>query len=99
MILGKVMGTVVSTVKHPEYVGHKLLIVQPVDCAGAPAGESFLAVDDVQAGVGDTVLAIREGNGARQIFHKTDFPIRAVIVGIVDEINVPQSGISQGGAK
>ena len=89
MILGKVVGTVVSTVKHPEYVGHKLLIVQPVDPSGVPAGESFLAVDDVQAGVGDTVLAIREGNGARQIFKRKDFPIRAVIVGIVDAVNVP----------
>jgi microcompartment protein CcmK/EutM len=99
LILGKVTGTVVSTVKHPEYVGHKLLIVQPVDCDGAPKGESFLAVDDVQAGVGDTVLAIREGNGARQIFKKTDFPIRAVIVGIVDQIDVPGVNGCQGGAK
>lgn len=89
MILGKVIGTVVSTVKHPEYKGLKLLVVQPVNGEGKPAGESFIAVDDVQAGVGDTVLAIREGNGARQIFKRTDFPIRAVIVGIVDDVNIP----------
>jgi len=89
LILGKVIGTVVSTVKHPEYKGLKLLVVQPVNGEGKPAGESFIAVDDVQAGVGDTVLAIREGNGARQIFKRTDFPIRAVIVGIVDDVNIP----------
>lgn len=90
MILGRIAGTVVSTVKHPEYVGHKLLVVQPVDPSGRPNGESFLAVDDVQAGVGDMVLAIREGNGARQIFKRRDFPIRAVIVGIVDAVNIPE---------
>ncbi|HNU68095.1 MAG TPA: EutN/CcmL family microcompartment protein [Myxococcota bacterium] len=90
MILGRIAGTVVSTVKHPEYVGHKLLVVQPIDPTGRPNGESFLAVDDVQAGVGDTVLAIREGNGARQIFKRRDFPIRAVIVGIVDAVNIPE---------
>lgn len=88
MILGKVIGTVVSTIKHPEYKGLKLLVVLPVDGDGKPAGESFIAVDDVQAGIGDTVLAIREGNGARQIFKRTDFPIRAVIVGIVDDVNI-----------
>ena len=90
MILGRIAGTVVSTVKHPEYVGHKLLIVQPIDATGADSGESFIAVDDVQAGVGDRVLAIREGNGARQIFKRTDFPIRAVIVGIVDDVNITE---------
>lgn len=92
MILGKVVGTVVSTVKHPEYVGHKILVVQPVDASGDASGDSFIAVDDVQAGVGDTVLAIREGNGARQIFKRTDFPIRAVIVGIVDGVDIPTDG-------
>lgn len=91
MILGKIIGTVVSTVKHPEYRGLKLLVVQPINPAGGAAGESFLAVDDVQAGVGDTVLAIREGNGARQIFKRKDFPIRAVIVGIVDEVDIPSN--------
>jgi len=89
LILGRIIGTVVSTVKHPEYKGLKLLVVQPVDTNGAASGDSFIAVDDVQAGVGDTVLAIREGNGARQIFKRRDFPIRAVIVGIVDDVNVP----------
>lgn len=91
MILAKVIGTVVSTVKHPEYKGLKLLVVQPVNTDGVAAGDSFLAVDDVQAGVGDMVLAIREGNGARQIFKRHDFPIRSVIVGIVDEVNVPSN--------
>jgi len=88
LILGRVIGTVVSTVKHSEYKGLKLLVVQPVGTDGAARGDSFLAVDDVQAGVGDTILAIREGNGARQIFGRKDSPIRAVIVGIVDQINV-----------
>ncbi|MBM4388815.1 MAG: EutN/CcmL family microcompartment protein [Deltaproteobacteria bacterium] len=91
MHIAKVIGTVVSTVKHPKYKGLKLLIVQPVDQNGRETEQSFLAVDVVQAGVGDTVLVIREGNGARQIFREPVLPIRSVIVGIVDRIDVQES--------
>ena len=86
MTLAKVIGTVVSTIKHPEYVGYKLFVVQPVDEDGHNLGESFLAVDVVQSGVGDTVLVMREGNGIRQIFRKKILPIRSAIVGIVDHV-------------
>lgn len=88
MVLAKVIGTVVSTIKHPEYHAHKLLIVRPVDEAGLPAGDSFLAVDHAQAGNGDTVLVLREGNGVRQILGKKNLPIRSIIVGIVDQVNL-----------
>lgn len=86
MVLAKVIGTVVSTIKHPAYHALKLLVVRPVDHDGKPAGESFLAVDDVQAGVGDTVLVLREGNGVRQILRTKNLPIRSIIVGIVDDV-------------
>ena len=89
MILGKVTGTVVATAKHPSYVGKKLMIVEPIDERRAPAGPEFLAVDDAQAGVGDTVLVLKEGNGVRQILHRTDpdpLPILELIVGIVDHV-------------
>ena len=90
MILGRVTGTVVATVKHPAYVGRKLLSVVPIDAEGAIAGREFLAVDNAQAGVGDTVLVLIEGNGVRQILGDNggQLPILELIVGIVDEVEV-----------
>lgn len=90
MTLARVIGTVVSTVKHPDYRGLKLFVMQPVDEFGRETDVSFLAVDVVQAGIGDLVLVIREGNGARQIFGKPILPIRSVIVGVVDEVQVEE---------
>ena len=88
MTLCKVMGNVVATAHHPSFDGRKLLIVQPLDEKGAHAGDSFLAVDRVQAGVGDTVLVNQEGNGARQLLKMgQQVPIRSLIVGVVDEVH------------
>lgn len=87
MTLGKVVGNVVSTIKHPDCDGYKLLVVQPVDAAGNPYGKSMLAVDAVQAGIGDTVLVIDEGGSGRDVLGAPDRrTIRTVIAGIVDEI-------------
>jgi len=86
MILGKVIGNVVSTIKLPIYQGYKILIVQPVNDKEEPQGESVLALDTVQAGVGDTVLVIDEGNSSRLIMNNPTAPVRTVIVGIVDAI-------------
>jgi len=87
MILGRVIGNAVSTVKHPCFEGKSVLIVQPVGLDGKTAqGASFLSVDSVQAGVGDLVLAAREGNTARQILGSDDDPLHSVILGVVDEI-------------
>jgi microcompartment protein CcmK/EutM len=87
--LCRVKGNVVATVKHATYVGHKLMIVQPVDERGADVGTDFLAVDLVQAGPGDKVLVMQEGNGVRQILKQQKLPIRSVIIGIVDQIDAP----------
>jgi len=87
MILGKVIGNVVSTIKVNGYESKKILIVQPIDPAGKPIGKSFLAVDAAQAGVGDTVIVLDEGNSARAVINEPDsFTIKTVIAGIVDEI-------------
>lgn len=86
MILGKVIGTVVSTIKLDIYKGYKLLIVRPVDPEGKPSGKTVLAIDTVQAGTGDTVLVIDEGNSARVIIDDPSAPVRCVIAGIVDEV-------------
>jgi ethanolamine utilization protein EutN len=87
MILGRVCGTVVSTVQHPFYQGKKQLIVRYVTPDGAFDGDRYVvAVDLVGAGVGETVIVEDEGNSARQLMGSTDAPVRSVIVGIVDEV-------------
>jgi len=90
MKLCRVVGTLVATVKHPAFAGHKLLMCQPVDESGKERGEALLAVDRAQAGVGDTVLVNQEGNGSRQMLGSIDgkLPIRSVIVGVVDDVHV-----------
>lgn len=88
MKLCRVLGPVVATAKHPSYLGRKLLAVQPVDERGQDTGASFLAVDDVQAGRGDVVLVMQEGNGVRQLLKTKELPIRSLIVGIVDRVSV-----------
>ena len=98
MKICRVVGTVVGAAHHPAYDSHKPLVVAPLDEAGEPAGASFLAVDTVQAGVGDQVLVNQEGNGAGQILMRHGTPpgipegerrppIRSLIVGIIDEVD------------
>jgi len=88
MILGKVVGTVVTTISHRDYKNRRLLIVQPLVLAGDSPGEDFVALDNTQAGIGDTVLVNREGNGARQVLKNPDACVISVIVGIVDSVYV-----------
>jgi ethanolamine utilization protein EutN len=87
MILAKIIGNVVSTIKAKGYESKKILIVQPIDTNGNLIGKSFLAIDAVQAGVGDIVLVLDEGNSARTILNGPDsLTVKTVIVGIVDQI-------------
>ena len=88
MYVGRVIGNVVATIKHPAFAHRKLMLVQRLDLAGHPTSTYDITVDDVQAGVGDTVLILDEGSGARQILQGDVLPIRAVIVGIVDEVSI-----------
>lgn len=91
MIYGRVIGHVVSTIKHPTYLGRTVLIVQPIDEHDRDEGDSFLAVDNAQAGPGDRVLVLSEGNGIRQIFGVKELPVRRLIVGIVDAVDRPDA--------
>jgi ethanolamine utilization protein EutN len=84
MILGKVTGTVVTTISHPAFKNRRLLVGQPLSMDGRAEGDDFIALDNTQAGIGDTVLVNREGNGARQVLKNPDAPVISVIVGIVD---------------
>ena len=88
MKIAKVVGTVVSTISAPVFDGQRLLLCDYVDPTGEPTGDYVIAVDVVDAGSGETVLVLDEGNGARQIVEMTIAPIRAVVVGVVDEINL-----------
>jgi ethanolamine utilization protein EutN len=83
----RVVGPMWATVKHPAFAGRTLFVVQPIDEHGLDAGTSFVAIDNVQAGVGDKVIVLTEGNGVRQILKMGDqVPIRSMIVGIVDHV-------------
>ena len=87
MILGKVVGTVVTTISHRDFKNRRLLVVQPLGLPGDTAGDDdFIALDNTQAGIGDTVLVNREGNGARQALKNPDGCVISVIVGIVDSV-------------
>jgi ethanolamine utilization protein EutN len=86
MIVGTVTGTIHSTINHPFYDARRLLVVEREDAAGRLTGAYLVAVDTVDAGVGQRVLVLDEGTGARQVLASTDGPVRSVIVGIVDEV-------------
>ncbi|MCH8912407.1 MAG: EutN/CcmL family microcompartment protein [Planctomycetes bacterium] len=101
MILGRVQGQVVSTIKHEAYTGHRMLLLDRIDAAGKELGGYLVAVDAVGATVGQTVLVIDEGNSARQVLgdpsaptRTAGLPIRSVIVGIVDDVHMIDSGRS-----
>lgn len=88
MILGRVVGTMTATLGHGFYAGRKLLLVEKSAPSGAPLADYLIAVDTVGAGVGERVLVLDEGTGARQVLASADGPVRSVIVGIVDRVDV-----------
>lgn len=88
MILGKVSGTIHSTINHKFYDNRKLLVVDKLDLDGKPTGAYLIVVDQVGAGAGETVLVIDEGNSARQIVKDDMAPLRSIIVGIVDHVHI-----------
>jgi microcompartment protein CcmK/EutM len=87
MILGRVVGEIHSTINHPFYDAKKLLVVERIAPDGVPSGGYLIAVDTVGAGVGQPVLVLDEGNGARQVVGSSSAPVRSVIVGIVDRVS------------
>ncbi len=88
MVIGRVVGTVVTTISHPHYKNRRLLVVQPLALAGQPEDGDFLALDNSHAGIGDTVLVNREGNGARQVLNNPEGAVISVIVGIIDSVDL-----------
>ena len=87
MFLARVTGEVVATIKHPHLKGRKLLLVAPEGAPGRPAAAPVIALDTVDAGVGDRVLVADEGNAAAQVLGMPRGPVRTVVVGVVDEVH------------
>ncbi len=88
MQIAKVVGEVVATQKHASHEALKLLLVAPLDLAGAERGAPFVAVDSVSAGVGDCVLLATDGWAAMTAVDRPRSPIDAAIIGIIDEIHL-----------
>jgi ethanolamine utilization protein EutN len=89
MLLARIVGTVVATRKDPRLVSNKLLLARPVDPRGKVEGNYLVAVDTVDAGVGETVLIV-SGSSARMAAGMKDCPVDAVVVGIIDAVDVSE---------
>ena len=89
MLLAKVKGNLVSTQKNSHLVGHKLLLVQAVDTLNNFIGnKDVVAIDMVDAGIGDTVLLVQEGKAVQQILGHKKAPVHSIIVAVVDSIDI-----------
>jgi len=97
MFLARVVGEVVSTHKNEHIKGKKLLIVRRLDLDGGPEDVTeVIAIDVVGAGVGEKVLVVQEGSSARTVLKDPEVPVQAVIVGVVDSVNVGERGAGSG---
>jgi microcompartment protein CcmK/EutM len=88
MIIAQVIGSVVATQKEPSHEGKKILLIQPLDLDGQPIGDVFVALDAVDAGVGDRVLAVQEGFSAMTSVGHTESPIDAAVIGVIDLVEL-----------
>ncbi len=88
MFLAEVVGTVVAPIQIPFLDGRKLLVLRPVTPTGEATAKTRIGIDTVGAGVGDRVLVIDEGNSARQILDAPNAPVKTLIVGYVDSIEI-----------
>jgi len=87
VLLARIVGTVVATRKDPRLVSNKLLLARPVDPRGKAEGSYLVAVDTVDAGVGETVLIV-SGSSARMAAGMKDCPVDAAVIGIIDDIDI-----------
>ncbi len=86
MFLADVVGTVVAPIQIPVLDGETLLILRPVTPDGHPTAKTRIGLDRAQAGVGDRVLVLDEGNGGRQILGDPNAPVKTIVVGVVDYV-------------
>ena len=84
MIIARVVGNVVATQKEASHESKKILLIQPLDLENQPMGDAIVALDAVDAGVGDRVLAVQEGFSATTSVGHIESPIDAAVIGVVD---------------
>ena len=90
MLIARVIGDVVATQKSPSHQGRKILVVQPLNLDGSDRGEVLLALDAVDAGIGDCVLVVTEGFSAMTSVGRKNAPIDHAVVGVIDAIDLVQ---------
>jgi ethanolamine utilization protein EutN len=89
MFLAKIKGNIISTPKNKFLIGHKLLIVHPIDYNGNLVGQKdFIALDQVDAGIGDSVIVVQEGDAVEQILGNSNAPVNTMVIAIVDDIEI-----------
>ena len=88
MIIARVVGNVIATQKQQSHEGKKILLIQPLDLEGQPSGDVFVALDAVDAGIGDRVLAVQEGFSAMTSVGHVESPIDAAVVGVIDLVEL-----------
>jgi microcompartment protein CcmK/EutM len=88
MLIARVIGELVSTHKHASHQGRKALVVQPLDLDGSNRGDPVIALDAVDAGVGDRVLLVTEGFSAMTSVGRPQSPIDMAVIGFVDSIDL-----------
>jgi ethanolamine utilization protein EutN len=88
MLIARVIGELVATYKHPSHEGHKILMVQPLNLDGTDRGVAVVALDSVDAGVGDKVLVVTEGFGACTAVGPALQPIDMAVIGFIDQIEL-----------
>lgn len=90
MFLADVLGTVVSPIQHAVLDGQRLLVLRQLTPEGRSVGRTRIGIDRAQAGVGDRVLVIDEGNSARQALRAPDAPVKTVVIAVVDYIELEE---------
>jgi ethanolamine utilization protein EutN len=90
MLIGRVIGDVVATQKAPSHVGRKILVVQPLYLDGSDRGEAILALDAVDAGIGDRVLIVTEGFCAMTAVGRPNAPIDMAVIGVIDSVDLAE---------
>ncbi len=88
MLIGRVIGNVVATQKSPSHEGRKILVVQPLNLDGSDRGEAILALDAVDAGIGERVLVVTEGFSAMTAVERPNSPIDMAVIGIIDSVDL-----------
>lgn len=88
MILARVIDQLIATQKQTSYSGQKLLVVQPLTLDGRDAGETVLAIDGADAGIGDQVLLVQEGWAAMHVLGQFNTPVDAAVIGVIDRVDL-----------